>query len=102
MRRRSIRRGFGNRVGSNRRRKTRSNQKSLIVCIFLWLFLGFLGMHRFYVGKNFSAFFMFLSIFTIIGFVVWWISDGFKIITGNFKDKRGRKISWGFRVVFDR
>lgn len=102
MRRRRTHKGFGSRTGSTRRKRTKSNRKSLIICLFLWLFCGLLGVHRFYVGKNTTGFFMILSIFTVVGFVIWWISDGFKIITGQFEDKRGRKIGWGFRVVFDK
>ena len=102
MRRRFKRRSSRSRVGSRGRTRTRSNRKSLLICLILWLFLGFLGAHRFYVGKKMTGFFMILSLLTFVGFILWWLKDGIKIVTGEFRDKRGRRITWGFKVIFDR
>ena len=44
----------------------------------LWFFLGFFSGHRFYLGRNGSAFLQILSYFVLIGFV-WYIIDAFKI-----------------------
>ena len=32
-----------------------NNKKSIILAYFLWFFLGMLGAHRFYFGKNISG-----------------------------------------------
>lgn len=62
--------------------------KSLVITLLLWFFLGGLGAHRFYLGKVPSAIAMlgltvvgYLTFFFIIGAVllfgvfIWWIAD---------------------------
>lgn len=61
-------------------------QKSKMVALLLCIFLGGLGIHRFYVGKIGTGFIWFLT-----GglFVVGWVIDVILIITGAFRDKAG-------------
>lgn len=56
----------------------------------LFFFLAWLGVHRFFVGKIGTAI---LFILTLGGFGIWWIIDLILIVTGNFKDKQGQKIT---------
>jgi TM2 domain-containing membrane protein YozV len=64
--------------------------KNMIIAYLLWWFLGWLGVHRFYLGKPITAlmqiFLFFLGVATVIiligylflfiGFV-WWIFDAY-------------------------
>jgi TM2 domain-containing membrane protein YozV len=68
-------------------------KKSKIACLLLCLFIGHLGIHRFYVGKIGTGI---LFIFTIGGLGIWWLVDLIRIITGGFKTKDGQKLSSGF------
>ena len=67
------------------------SQNQWIVVLLLAFFLGIIGAHRFYVGKNGTAV---LMIFTLGGFGLWLLYDLIVIITGNFKTKEGNKISF--------
>jgi TM2 domain-containing membrane protein YozV len=58
---------------------------ALLLCIFL----GFVGGHRFYVGKIGTAILMIVSSVTIIVPIIWWIIDLVQICTGKFTDKQG-------------
>ena len=60
-----------------------------IVALLLCIFLGPLGVHRFYVGKIGTGI---LWIFTGGMFVVGSIIDLIMIITGKFKDKKGNTL----------
>lgn len=55
-----------------------NEQKSQMAAYGLWLFLGIISAHRFYLGRPLSAILQILSYFFIIGFV-WWIVDAFLI-----------------------
>ena len=63
-----------------------SSPKSKIVAFLLCFFLGYLGIHRFYVGKIGSGV---LYFFTGGVFVIGWIVDIFKILSGTFRDGAG-------------
>ena len=65
------------------------SDKGFVAMILLCFFLGFLGVHRFYVGKIGTGILMLL---TGGGFGIWVLIDLIIIITGNFKDKDGLKI----------
>lgn len=67
------------------------SQNQWIVVLLLAFFLGFIGAHRFYVGKNGSGI---LMILTVGGIGLWVLYDLIIIITGNFKTKEGSKISF--------
>ncbi len=64
--------------------------KKVLPLFLLFFFLAWLGVHRFYVGKIGTAI---LFILTLGGFGIWWIIDLILIVTGNFKDKQGQKIT---------
>ena len=63
--------------------------KSLVVAVFMCLFAGGLGIHRFYVGKPGTGFFM---LFTLGGLGIWALIDLIIIATGNFTDGDGLKL----------
>jgi TM2 domain-containing membrane protein YozV len=67
------------------------SQNQWIVVLLLAFFLGFIGAHRFYVGKNGTGI---LMILTLGGIGLWVLYDLIIIITGNFKTKEGNKISF--------
>ncbi|MEZ4845456.1 MAG: TM2 domain-containing protein [Bdellovibrionota bacterium] len=54
-------------------------------------FLGYFGVHRFYVGKIGTGV---LMILTLGGFGIWYTIDLILIACNLFKDKNGRLISW--------
>lgn len=65
------------------------SEKEWLVTLLLGLFLGSLGVHRFYVGKIGTGI---LQLITLGGCGVWTLIDVIMIITGNFKDKDGNVI----------
>jgi TM2 domain-containing membrane protein YozV len=65
------------------------SDKKMVVAALLCFFIGFFGVHRFYVGKVITGI---LMIFTLGGFGIWVLVDLIMIITGSFKDKQDRKL----------
>lgn len=65
------------------------SDKKRLVALLLCLFLGWLGIHRFYVGKAGTAI---LQIVTLCGLGIWGLVDLIMILAGSFKDKQGRKL----------
>ena len=65
------------------------SEKDWLVTLLLSLFLGTLGVHRFYVGKIGTGI---LQLITLGGCGVWTLIDLIMIITGNFKDNDGNVI----------
>jgi TM2 domain-containing membrane protein YozV len=65
-----------------------SEKKRLIACL-LCFFLGFLGIHRFYVGKIGTGI---LMIVTFGGLGIWALIDLIMILIGKFSDKEGKKL----------
>jgi TM2 domain-containing membrane protein YozV len=66
-------------------------QKSWLVALLLCFFLGFLGIHRFYVGKVGTAI---LQIITFGGFFgIWVLIDFIMIAIGKFTDKQGQALA---------
>lgn len=55
------------------------------VALALGLLGGFLGLHRFYVGKSGTAV---LQILTFGGLGVWWFYDVILVVSGEFRDKQ--------------
>jgi TM2 domain-containing membrane protein YozV len=65
------------------------------VVILLCFFVGFLGIHRFYLGKIGTGI---LMIFTLGGFGIWSLVDFFISIFGNYTDSNGRYVDKGYSV----
>jgi TM2 domain-containing membrane protein YozV len=60
---------------------------SRLAALLLCLFLGALGVHRFYVGKTGTGVAM---IFTLGGLGIWVMIDLIMIVVGSFTDSNGR------------
>ncbi len=65
--------------------------KSRLMALLLCIFLGFLGIHRFYAGKAGTGIIMILLMCTGIG-EIWWLVDLIMILCGSFRDGVGLKI----------
>ena len=75
--------------------------RSRLACLLLCFFLGWLGAHRFYVGKFWTGILMLATTGGAIVSTIWplggiWVVvDLIFIVTGIFRDKQGRRvISW--------
>ena len=62
------------------------SKKGFVPTLLLCLLLGFLGVHRFYVGKIGTGI---LMLITFGGFGLWAFIDLIIIACGSFKDKEG-------------
>ena len=62
------------------------SEKGFVPTLLLALFLGGLGVHRFYVGKIGTGILMLL---TLGGLGIWALIDLIMIAIGSFKDKNG-------------
>lgn len=65
---------------------TNTSDKSRKVALILCIFLGGLGIHRFYVGKIGTGIIWMLSLGL---FGIGWIIDLIMILTGSFRDNTG-------------
>lgn len=63
--------------------------KSRTVASVLCFFLGWLGIHRFYVGKTGTGI---LMIITLGGLGVWQLIDLIMLLCGVFKDKQNQVV----------
>lgn len=63
-----------------------TSDKSKTTALLLCIFLGFFGVHQFYVGKIGKGL---LYLFTAGIFGIGWIVDIFRILTGGFRDNVG-------------
>ena len=68
------------------------SRKSRTVAALLAFFLGYLGIHRFYVGKVGTGILQILATCCFGLGAVWALIDFVIIIFGNFKDGEGRYI----------
>lgn len=75
-----------------------ANQKSMTCAVILWLFLGGIGMHRFYLKDNTGGTLMLLCFLTTwliipgIILIIWWIIDIFKLVGGSLQPQDGSKL----------
>lgn len=65
------------------------SNKAWSITLILCILLGFIGLHRFYVGKAGTAIIMLL---TFGGFGIWVLVDLIRIIINNFTDEEGKVI----------
>ena len=65
------------------------SDKGFVPTLILCILLGWLGIHRFYVGKTGTGILMLL---TVGGLGIWALIDLIVIATGGFKDKDGFRI----------
>lgn len=66
------------------------SEKDWLVTLLLCLFVGGIGVHRFYAGKIGTGI---LQIITLGGCGIWTLIDLIMILTGNFTDKNGNAIT---------
>ena len=67
------------------------SEKSNLAALLLCLFLGILGIHRFYVGKIGTGV---LQLLTIGGLGIWALIDLIIIAVGTFTDGEGNTLQW--------
>ena len=65
------------------------SKKGFVPTLLLALFLGGLGIHRFFVGKIGTGI---LQLITLGGLGIWALIDVIMIAVGSFKDKAGLPI----------
>lgn len=68
---------------------TMSEPKDWLTTLLLSIFLGSIGVHRFYVGKTGTGIAMLL---TLGGCGIWTLIDIVMIAMGNFTDAQGRPL----------
>ena len=66
-----------------------TSDKSNVVALLLCFFIGFLGAHRFYVGKIGTGI---VQLLTLGGLGIWALVDFFIIVFQKFEDKEGNKL----------
>ena len=66
-----------------------AGNKSKTTAILLCLFLGFIGVHRFYLGYTL---FGVIQLLTLGGLGIWALIDLVRIITGGIKDSEGKDL----------
>lgn len=67
-----------------------ASEKRILPAFLLCFFLGFLGVHRFYVGKVGTGI---LQLLTFGGLGIWVLVDFILIVVGSFTDKQGKRLA---------
>jgi hypothetical protein len=75
--------------GSAELDRTQASERTLVPAALLCFLLGVFGAHRFYVGKVGTGL---LQLFTLGGLGLWMLFDLILILTGQFRDKEGRRV----------
>ena len=89
--RKSARKSKGDSISTTEEESTEISPKKKITAGLLGLFLGGLGVHRFYLGYTGMGFLILLANLTIIGGALWGLIEGIRILTGSFnRDAQGR------------
>jgi len=68
---------------------TEFSPRSRLVALLFCVLLGWIGVHRFYVGKIGTGI---LMVVTIGGLGIWTLVDLILIAVGSFRDKEGRRV----------
>jgi len=68
-----------------------ATDKRILPLLLMCFFLGWLGVHRFYVGKIGTGIAIILTFGGFCG--IWPLIDLIMIVTGNFTDSQGNKIT---------
>ena len=67
------------------------SDKDFVTTLLICIFLGGLGVHRFFVDKIGTGV---LMLVTLGGLGIWWIIDIILIVTSSFEDSEGRVIAY--------
>ena len=67
-----------------------ASEKDWLTALLLCIFLGGLGVHRFYLGRIASGICMIL--FGWLTFGIWWLVDLILVACGRFKDAEGKLV----------
>lgn len=86
--------------GAEIQQNTRVEKKSWVVALLLTFFLGALGVHRFYLGKNGTGLVMLiltiaspLTLMLTVGITaIWALVDFILILIGSMKDSDGNEL----------
>ena len=71
---------------------TEVSPRSRLVALLFCILLGFLGVHRFYVGKIGTGI---LQLITLGGLGLWVLIDLISLAMGKFTDKQGQALARG-------
>lgn len=66
------------------------SNRRILPAVLLLIFVGWLGAHRFYVGKVGTAI---LFIITLGGLGLWYLIDLIMLVVGSFTDKEGNQLT---------
>ncbi len=69
----------------------RKSDKHFTAVLLLCFFLGFFGLHRFYVGRSITGA---VQLATLGGLGLWALADLIVIVIENFRDKEGRTVRY--------
>lgn len=75
---------------SNHNGEKDPNDRSLLVTVLLWAFVGTLGIHRMYLG-HYGIGILYLLTGGLCG--IGWLIDGIMLITGELKPKNGKYVN---------